>query len=400
MKKILSLIILTFYASSIFAQFNILNQGKIKQKKYFQEISYQEIEGLLIVPVTINGKIYKFLFDTGCSAWAISDKIFKEMNLKVIRQINAFDESGEKETMRLVLVPEIDLDGIIFRNTPAVVFHENAESSKYAECFGVDGVIGSNMLRNSVVQFDAQNKQIIITNDIKRVLLQNSECQKMSLELNAPYINITFQKGAQRAVDNVLFDTGNSGFLSLSLNELNGCVVDTIAESEGSFALGAHGFYKKQNHLLILIPEFVVHGLIFNNVITSTTQGKNSGIGVKFLQYGKTTLDYKKKRFYFEPYENIRIDEHSEMPWTVGFTFQNNKMVVGIIWDKQIESTINLGDEVLSINGIDLQSMNFCELFILKISVDDEMILELRNIDTKEIKKVKIKRLQLNKVIE
>jgi hypothetical protein len=183
---------------------------------------------------------------------------------------------------------------------------------------------------------------------------------KLSFWQSTPYIKIILRKGAQKAVHNVLFDTGNGGFFNLSLNELNGCVVDIIAESEGSFGLGAHGFYKKQKHLLLNIQEFVVNKLTFTDVIVTTTQGMNSGIGIKFLQFGKTTLDYKKKRFYFEPFDNIITNEPFEMPWTVGFTFQNDKMVVGIIWDKQLESQINLGDEVVSINGIDIKSMDFC----------------------------------------
>jgi predicted aspartyl protease len=379
----------------IFSSCKILNQGKIKQKKYLQEISYQKIQGCIVVPVTINGKMYNFIFDTGATL-AISDKIYKELNLKAIRQINAFDEAGEKATMRLIMLPEIDIQGITFRNTAGAVFPENAESSKLAECFGIDGVIGRNMLRNSIVQFDEQHKQMIITNDSKRVLLQHKEYQEMKLSFwqNSPFINITMQKGAQKLDHRVLFDTGNTGFFRLSLNKSNSSVVDTLAESEGAVGLGAYGFYKKQKNLLLRIPEFAVNGFIFNDVITTKTSGNDSGIGNVFLQYGKTTLDYKKKRFYFEPYDNIKTDEHSEMPRAFGTTVQHNKMVVGIIWDKKLESQINVGDEVLSINGIDLQSMDFCELFKLEIPGGDELIFELRDINTGKIKKIENKRMQ------
>ena len=382
----------------MFAQILTANQGRIKQKHYLQEIPYQKIKGSIIVPVTINGKIYNFIFDTGATL-AISDKIFKELHLKVIKQINAFDENGERETMKLILLPEIDIHGITFRNTPGVVFLENAESSRLAECFGIDGVIGSNMLRNSVVQFDEQNRRIILTDNIKKLSLQTHAYQKMKLSpwQSAPHINVTLQKGGQKVNHNVLFDTGNSGFFRLSLNESNSCVVDTIVETEGWYGFGSHGAYKKQNNLLLRIPKILVHEFIFTDVITTKTQGNDSGIGNIFLQYGKTTLDYKKKRFYFEPHENIRIVEHSEIPDAVGFTFQNNKMVVGIIWDKELESQTNVGDEVLSINGIDIQGMNLCETWMLEIPPSDKYIYELRDIHTGEIKKIEIKQLQINK---
>jgi hypothetical protein len=43
-------------------------------------------------------------------------------------------------------------------NTSGIVLHENSE---WVECLGIDGIIGSNMLRNSVVQFDEQKKHHI-----------------------------------------------------------------------------------------------------------------------------------------------------------------------------------------------------------------------------------------------
>jgi Na+-translocating ferredoxin:NAD+ oxidoreductase RnfG subunit len=42
MKKIIILVLIAFYASSIFAQILTFNQGKIKQKNYLQKIPYQE----------------------------------------------------------------------------------------------------------------------------------------------------------------------------------------------------------------------------------------------------------------------------------------------------------------------------------------------------------------------
>ena len=390
MKKILPLIIIAFYATSIFAQFH---QGKIKQKHYFQVIPYQEIKGLLIVPVTINGKTYQFAFDTGASL-AISDKLYKELNLRTICQIKAGDASGEKDKARIISLPEIDLQGITFRNTFGVVFHENPEQSNFLDCLGVDGLIGSNMVRNSIVQFDVLNKQIIITNDIKKVSLGNSECQKMELSLwqSSPYIQITLQKEAHITVE---FDSGyGGGFFTSSLNKLNGCVVDTIAESEGTPSVfGFHGAYKKQKHVLLNIPKLDICGTTFNDVIVTATQNHHSLLGTKFLQYGKVTLDYKKKNFYFEVFDNINTNQPTENQWAISTTIQNNKLIVGIIWDKTLESQINLEDEILSINGMDIQSMSFCELFLLKFPESDKCILELRDINTGAIKTVEIERM-------
>ena len=397
MKKILTLTILIFYASSIFAQFVTFNQGRIKQKHYFQEIPYQKINEHLIVQVTINGKVYNFILDTGAPL-VISDKLYKELNLHSILSANMGDVSGERKKMKGILLPKMQLQGITFLNTPGVVLHEDAE---WAECYGIDGLIGSNMLRNSVVQFDEQNKHIIITDKIDKLSLQANEYQeiKPAFWMSNPYIKITLQKGENKAtVNNVLIDSGDGGDLfTLSLKELNGGVVDTIVESEGWFGTGVHKIYKNQNHLLLNIPELIVNGTTFNDVTVATTHDNTSRISAKLFKYGKTTLDYKKKRFYFEPFDSINTNKPTENPWAIHLTFKNDKFVVGIVWDKQLESQINVGDEILSINGIDIQSMKLCEFMKLEIPPGDTRIYELRDINTGAIKKVEVERLQVNK---
>jgi len=104
MKKIAILVLLAFYTCSIFAQILTFNQGKIQQKHYLKKIPYQEVLGIPVVSVTINGKAYKFIFDTGAML-VISNKIFEELNLKVIRQINSGDASGQVAKIKLVVLP-------------------------------------------------------------------------------------------------------------------------------------------------------------------------------------------------------------------------------------------------------------------------------------------------------
>ncbi|MDR2011404.1 MAG: retroviral-like aspartic protease family protein [Bacteroidales bacterium] len=392
MIKIFILLPLMFFISSVTAQNINFNKGKIKQKNYLQEIPYEKIVGIPIVPVTINGKMYNFILDTGAML-VISDRIYKELNLPILGRIIINSSSGEKKDMKYISLPEISIQEITFINTPGVVFHEESE---LFECLGIDGIIGSNMLRNSVVQFDEQNKLIIITDNIKKLSLQKSKSQKMKLSSNQslPFIIVTLQKEENIVDYRALFDSGQSDFYNMSMNNFNEVIVSKIAESEGSFSFGIHGLHKKQKHLLINIPNIIISGATFCDLTVTTTHANYSRIGAKLLKHGKTTLDYKKKRFYFEPFGNTNTIELSEKTWAISSSLQDNKMIVGIIWDKELESKINLGDEILSINGIDIQSMSFCELIIFEIaSDDDKRILELRDIYTREIKKVEVKRM-------
>jgi len=405
MKRFFTLFILYLgVVTSIFSQGINLNQGSIKQEKYLQKIQYQNINGKIVVPVTINGKMYKFIIDTGAPL-TISEKLFKDINPQIIGNAAIADASGRKKEATIIMLPELHLQEITFINTPGFVLRE--ESSDFInilECLGIDGIIGSNMLRNSIIQFDAQSEHVLITNNYNQIPKKKVVIgQKMELtpSQSSPIITVIFQKkGLKRIGDRALFDSGASDFYSMSIRAFNWLEsrleVVKIAESEGSFEWGFHGTFEKQYHLLLSIPALHVNKTIFDNVIVSTTHS-TSRIGAQIFQYGKTTLDFKKKRFYFELFDNINTDNLFERPWAIMPTWQNDKLEVGIIWDKTFESEINLGDEVLSINGFDIQAMDACEY--LKSdeirSSNEDRILVIKNIKTGEIKKIEIKRLQL-----
>ena len=397
MKKFLILIITIFYASSILAQNITFNNEKIKQKNYLQEIPYKKTRGVPLVPVTINGKTYNFVFDTGAML-VISDKLYKKLSLPIIGRKTITGSSGENRKMRCISLPTLNLQELTFVDTQGVVFHEDSD---FFECLGIDGIIGGNMLRNFIVHFDEQNEHIIITNDIKNISINKKEYLKMKLsKYGNPFITITLRKGEKSMPHRVLFDSGQNAFFVMSTIAYlwsNGLAdtVDKIAESEGSSAFGVHGLEPKQQNILLNVPGLVVGKTTFNNVIINTTHFSYSRIGAELFRYGKTTLDFKKKRFYFEPYDNINTDELSKYPPSIGSTLQNNKRVVGIIWDKSLESQINLGDEILSINGIDLRPMDFCELFTLDIPDCDKCIYELKDVNTGEIKEVEVSRMWL-----
>jgi len=400
MKRIFTLVVLTLFAGSLLAQRFNFNQGSIIQKKYLEKIPYQNIDGKIVVPVTINGKMYNFIIDTGASL-AISDQLFKELNLPIIGQNEIIDASGRIKEAKIISLPELHLQGITFIDTPGCVFHE--ESSDFynlLECFGIDGIIGSNMLRNSVIQFDDRSKLVIISNNFFKIPKKKVvKAQKMELSPSShPFITIGLHI-EQNVGDFVLFDTGSSEFYSMSMytyNWLNDRAdVSKIAEGEGSFSWSFHGISENQQYLLLNIQKFHLRNKIFNDVIV-TTNNTISHIGSQLLQYGKTSLDYKKKFFYFEPFDNLNTDELSERPWAILPGFQNEKLVVGIIWDKTLETQINFGDEILSIDGSSIENMALCDymkLDSLEKPFSEKRILELRDIKTGEVKKVEINRM-------
>ncbi|MFN6083598.1 MAG: hypothetical protein ACK476_01545, partial [Fluviicola sp.] len=66
MKKIYVSILVLFLFSSCntLKLIKVLKKGSVEQKEFKTEIPFEMRLGLVIIPVTINGKTYEFLVDT------------------------------------------------------------------------------------------------------------------------------------------------------------------------------------------------------------------------------------------------------------------------------------------------------------------------------------------------
>lgn len=402
MNKLLYFLYLPFLSLATFAQSPVtLNQGDIEQKHYLQKIPYQKTKEKLIVGVTINGKAYRFLLDTG-APFAVSNKLYKELDLHSLSMGEVTDQSGTKDSMITISLPKLEMGNLSFVNTRGIVLPEAA--AKAFDCFGIDGVIGSNMLRNSIVQFDDKNSQMIITDNPRNLDLKRTPYQDMKLSplQSNPYIVVILKKGKEKTGGEILFDCGADGFFQMAMGTYSWLqgrpeVTDKIAEGKGSFDWGINGFAEDQQQFALSIPEFVVNDFRFNNVFVLTTNAGESRIGAGLLEYGKTTLDYQQRRFYFEPYENIDTGKLSEREWAIQPALKDDKLVVGIIWDKTLEGKVNLGDEVLKFGDNDYRSMSFCKLMLGESKGTgingNKTVVELKDVKTGMIKTVEISRL-------
>ncbi len=402
MKKLFVTGILTLCMGlSSYAQNKIttLNQGNIEQKTYKTVIKYRLINGKMLVPVTIQGKQYTFLFDTGAPL-SISEKIFQIISPKVIGAIPISDGTGKVHKMKIISLPELILNGITFTDTTGILLHK--KSARIFNCLGVDGTIGSNMLRNSVIQVDGQNQQIIITDKASTLGLKNVIFQKIKLTpgQSSPYVMVALENNEKHLADMVLIDSGSKDFYNMSTKMYNyykskGITMNIIAESKGSFLWGIHGSESANKHYVLNITGFQLYKSIFKNIAVSTVADNYSRIGYKIFEYGKATIDYKNKLFYFEPFKKTALHLLSKRPWQIAPTMKNGKLVVGIIWDKSLKKQINVGDEILGINSIDYQSLGFCELLLTNktTATGNQLTIKLKDIKTGKIKIIKIRRL-------
>lgn len=341
-----------------------LNKGKTQTKNYYTEITFEYIKSKIIIPVTIEGKTYRFILDTGAPN-IISENLFRTIQNDSLSTIPITDINQKKKQLKVVSIPKLILGDVTFENSAALVY--NINQNKIFECFRIDGFIGSNMLRNSIIQIQLNNKLITLTDNKKRLNLNKKNAVKMKLLgiQSNPFIWINF-KGNNNAKEQVLIDTGMDGFYDMSNKNFKifekKNIIKILDSSNGGSSVGLFGLDKKTNQYRFLLPKIKILNTTFDNFITKSTHGKYSKIGVEILNYGDITIDYKNKRFYFYSF-NEKIDLKKKM---LGFnpTMIDNKVVVGFVWNKELKNKIGFGDEIIEVNGLKLSDIDLCNFII------------------------------------
>ncbi len=387
--KILFLILFGCFFITTFAQSKSLKKGKVKASNYFEELSFEFEKNKIIIPVEIKGKTYRFLLDTGAPN-IISKEVLEAVQPKRIVTLSTSDANNMKQDLDIVALESIKLGAVEFQNFSALVYDLNG--SDIFKCFGIDGFIGSNMLRYSIIQINAAQKTLILTDKIGRLGLDKKQSEKIKLvgDQKSPYVWINV-KGKETGKELVLIDTGMGSLYDLSEDNYNifktKNIYNVIGTSDGASSVSLFGEVPIDSQIRVHLPKLVINNFEINNAITHTTKGNHSRMGAELLNYGIMTIDYKNKRFYFNSY-NESLDLDGDFGFTQ--TLKNKKLVIGYVWDQDLKTKIHYGDEILEVNGKEIKTSNFCDFIIkksvlktsstirLKIKTEDGNVLDLK----------------------
>ncbi len=354
-----------------------LDAGKIVQKEFVEEISFELEHGKIVVPVNINGQSYRFLLDTGAPN-IISKRVANTINPTTKKDINVVDANNKTQNMEIVPLPEMRLGSLQFEKGVAIVV--DLDNHPVLKCYRLDGFVGSNFFKNAVLQVDYAAKKLRISHTVKS-FSPSSKGFAMQLvgQQLAPYIALEHQsEGCNEGSEFALLDTGMDGFYDLSNRVYADFkkreVVKTLAETTGVVSLGLFEKSEPTPHRLVQIQKMKINGTTFTNIITETTDDDNSRIGLDAFKLGKVTLDFHKKKWYYEaPAQHA----FTEKPPRFTPTLIDQKLVVGIIWEKSLESKIQFGNPILRIDNYILETLQICEVVALKESIKTQSSLEI-----------------------
>lgn len=303
MKKALALLFVNLVVPLLLIASDFtLNKGYVANKGFYVSLPFTTQNDLLIVQVTINGKSKKFLLDTGAPT-TISQSLQEQYKFDAIGKVTGLDINGNTDMFETVNVPALSVGSLTVKDVPALVMADDNPIMKH---LGVDGILGSNYLRNMIVRISVNENRIIFTDDLTALDLQHAYKEQMHTDKDIQSSPVIRVKLGANVTEELLFDTGFSGFYDLAAQKFstfgNQEDINVIAVEQGRMMQGLIGVEPPVEKHKVLIPQYSIGGFVFHNVIAYTSSDDNSKIGAKFLRTADVTLDYINNKFYMQPY--------------------------------------------------------------------------------------------------
>ena len=322
-------------------------------------IPYRMVGGKMIVDMTINGQVRSFIFDTG-GQMALTGELCEELNIPVVDSVKVTDVNGKEVGLPRVVVSSLMTpdERINFSGAPAM----KLSTPSPFECFHADGLIGSDLFKDLIVEIDGKAKTITVTSAEKSSTVS---LRKMLLFSGKGFMPIiTLQAGAGNSLV-ALFDTGCPSFLSLKNRDYENLrssgAFQVMSEGIGGGSIGVGGMTESKISYRVDLPLLSVGPTKFKQVTAETATPPYTLLGVKLLEYGKVTIDYPRRRWYFEAYEQ-EFDMTSKH-YNVNLQVKDGNLVVATVWSA-MKDVVEVGDKVVKINGKPAGKYDFCESII------------------------------------
>ena len=361
------------------------------QSHYYLELPYENVNGKLMVKATVEGVEGRFVFDTGAPLYitaALAEKLQAEAN----GTQGIIDAAGHRLSVSSTTVRNLTLgegEGRLnYQGAKANIIPKG----NMIESFGIDGIIGTDIMPYSVVRFDSKRQMIIITDDTAPFHI-SPRC-RMAMETNeqnCPFVQVNVGKGV---IETPLFDSGSPAFYALgeaiAQEGMKKGAVELLGKGYGTSGFGLGGESAATERSRVQINDLRLGTGKFHRVVTQTNPG-GSLIGTGLLKYGYVTLDFAHKAFYFEPFEAEPVDCYQKA-WNLDITYNDGHILISGVWDEMREQ-VELGEEIVAVDGKPLPKVSLEEALrgnLLKITKDKAKI-KLRKPDGAE-HEVKIER--------
>lgn len=309
-------------------------------------IPFTKTVGLMKVPVQINGEIYSFIFDTGAEGCAIRSDLIDELNASWVKEEPLYDSHNNESMQSIYKLDSVQLGNKTFNDVHMLSFPNNPIFT----CLEIDGIIGVNIIEQCKWIFDFGNEFIGIIEMDFDLIHENFLSLPFFIEGLRPIISLEI---GNKTID-FLFDSGatTSDIDSVSVEAVKENILKSykqIRETSGAITVN----YKNEGDRIFVKANISSDYLAEFNTISI---GENK-IGNRFWNGNQVYLNWKEQKLA------LRITNDARNKYFgIAFKIKDTSIVVSSLLDTEQmgKHQINIGDRVLSINGITFK--NNCEL--------------------------------------
>lgn len=290
---IISLIVLCSCAGSKATKY--LEQGNVLEKNFKTTIPFEYRNGFIVIKIEIKGETYDFILDTGAS-----NVLSKELNAKLgilpLGSEDVGDVYGDTQRLEYTKINKIKIGGVNFLETVAAISDFN--SVTLISCLDVDGIIGSNLMRHAVWDFDFKKQTITITDTESNLKIPANHKESKFYIGYAGIPSITTKVNGMTVLNNVI-DFGFTGGVILPFKVFEKQKNKRIKKWVKSYGEGSTGIYGSKKNITSYdskIDEIKIGNLTVKNRIVYSAPFMENIFGLAFFKNYRVILNWKIKR--------------------------------------------------------------------------------------------------------
>ncbi len=347
-------VLMAFCSLYVFGQMSLTRYSVAKSVSHTDFVDSIAIEWenqQIYIPVEIEGKTYRFLFDTG-SAQAV---VYADTPIRGCRpagHILSHDAIGAVDTVRMVTLPPLKIGSIVFSDCQATL------QQRAVKRRGFDGIIGFDIINRGLnAKIDVRNRLLILTDKKNYIDREQGFEARYKIRYHVPYVEVNpFGNYTEEA----LFDTGSRQFYAMNKQSFDrmaakvGERVESQVEgrSVGRHAIGNFGAEPLGEVVFLNLSDLRLGDFSFSEVHTVTTQG-GSHLGASLLDFGVLMVNPKKRRIRFQPYQQLATIRVGNSQTEIAFVSENGQACVGLVWECGVpyECGFREGDIIRKIDG-------------------------------------------------
>jgi len=319
-----------------------------------------------IVRLYVNNKEGDFLFDTGAMVSAITNKDY--INAFSLTKENYYTSAKIKGATGTTIQSNHFISDTIYseiitgkKNIFRHIIIDGKKTNCSEKSASTDGIIGFDIFKNAgqPILLDFQNLKITVLSSN----YQTNGYKKLDVKIPTQIgSKITFPLIVDGNKMEFLFDTGNNGGLIISNkdNKIDPKKMfvefETLVGSVDKMSNEKIKIYKDVTLGYNRILDMQINISSFPKLITNT-------LGISFIKHFNWILDFKTGAMYMKQISEIdNAEQNSELTkFSLKSGVINGKLIIGFK-NSSINTNLNIGDQIISINNQKITPENICEM--------------------------------------